>query len=341
MKAVMLADVKRVEIQQIDEPLAEPDDVLIDVRAGGICGSDMHAYRGHHPFRKPPVVLGHEVSGRVLAVGPAATRVRVGDKVAVEPQISCGLCVECVGGLPNLCKTTRRPGHGWGGTFAERIVAPESVVYRLDDARSYEEGALVEPAAVAYRAVSRSNIGIAERVVVLGAGPIGALIALIVQQAAPELLVVTDIKDYNLELMRSIKIEHAIDVGDREADDIVADLTGGSGFDTVLVTSSSSRGLLDAVRLVRPGGTIVQVAIYGEPIPLDATGAVLREARIVPSLTYTPEDFRRTVAMINTGALDVRPLITHRYNLDQASEVFEAMDAGMDHVKVILELEGT
>ena len=208
-----------------------------------------------------------------------------------EPQISCGLCVECVGGLPNLCKTTRRPGHGWGGTFAERIVAPESVVYRLDDARSYEEGALVEPAAVAYRAVSRSNIRIADRVAVLGAGPLSALSSrssssrpLRSFSSSPTLRITTSSSCGRSK--SSTRSTSAI------ARPTTSSLTSRAEAASIpSATSSSSRGLLDAVRLVRPGGTIVQVAIYGDPIPLDATGAVLREARIVPSLTDTPAIF--------------------------------------------------
>lgn len=336
MRAIVLSDVEKIEVHDVAEPDFGPDEVLIRVGAGGICGSDMHAYRGHHPFRKPPVILGHEAAGEVLAIGASVTRVAVGDRVAVEPQISCMRCSLCVRGLSNLCQDVRRPGLGWGGTFAELMTAPQRVVYRLNPDTPFELGALVEPAAVAMRAFRRGNMQLGDRVAVLGAGPIGGLIAHIAERARAGALLVTDIKEFNRSFMQRIGVEHAIDPCDVDVAIRRDELTDGDGFDVVFVTSPNADGLTQAISLARPGGRVVQVAIYGQSIPIDATQAVLREVEIRASLTYTPDDFRLTTEMIRDGLLDTQSFITQRYSIWDAKTAFSDIAGGMNHVKVML-----
>jgi L-iditol 2-dehydrogenase len=339
MRAVVLTGVETIEVQEVQEPRHGPEEVLIRVGAGGICGSDMHAYRGQHPFRRPPVVLGHEAAGEVIEVGSQVRGIRPGDRVAVEPQIACMSCSLCLRGLTNLCQSARRPGLGWGGTFAELMIAPERVVYPLRGDTPFEFGALVEPAAVAMRAFRRGEVRLGDRVAVLGAGPIGGLIAHISERAHPGVLMVTDIKPFNLRFAESLGIEHAMDASAVDIVEAGRELTGGEGFDVVFVTSPNDSGLIDAVQLARPGGRVVQVAIYGRRIPLDATQAVLREVEIRASLTYSPDDFRLTAEMISEGSLDAGAFITHRYALDRAGDAFSDIAEGMDHVKVILTVE--
>jgi L-iditol 2-dehydrogenase len=336
MRAVVLASVEQIEVQDVDEPDYGRDEVLIRIGAGGICGSDMHAYRGHHPFRKPPVIMGHEAAGEVVAVGQDVTRVAVGDRVAVEPQIACQRCSLCLRGLSNLCQDVRRPGLGWGGTLAELMSAPERVVYRLNRDTPFELGALVEPAAVAMRAFRRGDARVGDRVAVLGAGPIGGLIAHIAQRARAGALLVTDIKEFNRSFMHRIGIADAVDPREVDAFRCRDEMTDGEGFDVVFVTSPNPEGITDAINLARPGGRIVQVAIYGRPLPIDATQAVLREVEIRATLTYSPDDFRLTTEMIRDGHLDAHSFITHRYSIWDAPAAFSDIAGGMDHVKVML-----
>jgi L-iditol 2-dehydrogenase len=338
MRAVVLTGIERIELLDIEEPTASPTDVTIEVRAGGICGSDMHAYRGHHPFRKPPVVMGHEVAGRVIAIGSEVARVAIGDRVAVEPQIACGTCPSCLRGLANLCAHARRPGLGWSGTFAERMTAPEHVVYRLGRDTSYEEGALVEPTAVALRAVRRGGLQVGDRVAVLGVGPIGGLVARLCQVAGAGTMMVTDVKTFNLDLMRTLGVAHAIDASTVDVPDVARRLTDEAGFDIVFVTSPALTSINDAMKILRPGGRVVQIAIHGEVIPFDATAAVLAEIEVRASLTYTAVDFQIATTLINQHVLDVRPFITHRYGLEDAPTAFRDIEDGLDHVKVVLQV---
>lgn len=338
MKGAVLAGTKRIEVQEVDEPAYGEDEVLIDVKACGICGSDLHAYRGFHPFRRPPVVLGHEVAGQVVSVGSAVKDVQVGDRVAVEPQIYCGTCNFCVGGLPNFCVAMRRPGLRWGGTLAERMMAPEKVLYMLVPGVSYEEGAVVEPLAVAYRGFRTGQITMGQRVAVLGVGPIGTLVSMLCTAAQVSTLMVTDIKDYNLNFVRSLGVQHAINAAQPVVEEGRA-LTDGDGFDVVVVTSGAQDSLLQAVELCRPQGVVVVIAIYPEPVLLDPTRVVYREAQIRGSFTYTRRDFLEATRLVNEGIVDVKPLITHRVGLTDAPRMFQEMDAGLDHMKVMFCLD--
>jgi len=132
MKAAVLTEIHKVEIKDVEKPEIKDNEVLIKVKSTGICGSDLHAYRGHHPFRKPPVILGHEVSGVVEEIGDVVNNIKNGDRVTVEPQLGCGECEYCLTGKYNLCIDRRAPGIGnWHGSFAEYFVAPEGTVYKL------------------------------------------------------------------------------------------------------------------------------------------------------------------------------------------------------------------
>lgn len=176
MKVTILSNVYKINVIEIEKPKIKENEVLIRVKSSGICGSDLHAYRGHHPFRKPPVILGHEVSGVVEELGKAVDNIKVGDRVTVEPQLGCGECVYCLEGKYNLCINRRAPGIGsWMGSFSEYFVPPYKVVYKLPDTVNYDRGALIEPLAVGVHAVRNANIQLGDTIAILGAGTIGLM----------------------------------------------------------------------------------------------------------------------------------------------------------------------
>lgn len=338
LKAAVLEAAKRLVVEDVDEPTWGEHDALIDVRASGVCGSDVHTYRGHHPFRRPPVVLGHEVAGTVIRIGDAVERVKVGDRVAVEPHIYCGECEFCARGLVNLCRNKRVPGVGWAGTFSERIVAPENVIHKLEDSVSFEEGAMLEPLAVAYRAFRTGGIDGESKVAVLGAGAIGSLVAHLCQWTGASELMVTDVKDYNLDFISSLGPCKPVNATETDTVEEGLTLTGGAGFDAVVITSGSRGSFTEAVRLCKPRGTVVAVALYPGEIPFDANLLVTREVTAQGCLTYTSDDFEDVVLLINKGKIDLKPFITERVGLDEAPEVFRRIDEGQDQIKVMIEL---
>lgn len=338
MKALFLEKPKHVVIKEVEKPECGEHEALIEVQASGICGSDVHTYRGHHPFRKPPVVLGHEVAGKIVQIGKSVEHVQIGDRVAVEPHLYCGTCKFCTQGFPNLCDNKRVPGHGWAGTFSEWIVAPAKVLHKLADSVSYEEGSMLEPTAVAYRAFRTGRISMGHKVAVHGAGTIGSLVAHLCQKTGVSQLMVTDIKEFNLNFVRSLGPCYAVNAATQNVLEEGSLLTGGEGFDTIIITSGSKDSLTEATRLCRPQGTIVIIALYPGEISVDVNSLVTREVNIRGSLTYTSNDFRETADLVNSGAFDVRPFITQKISLDEAPSVFEKLDKGFDCIKAVIDL---
>lgn len=338
LKAAILEAPKRLVIKDVDEPLCGEHEVLIEVRASGICGSDLHAYRGHHPFRRPPVILGHEVAGEVIQVGSAVEKLKLGDRVAIEPHLYCGSCSNCVRGLPNLCDNKRVPGVGWAGTFSERIVAPESICHRLAESVTHPEGAMLEPLAVAYRAFRIGKISMGYKVAILGAGTIGSLIAHLCQKAGVTQLMVTDIKDYNLNFIASLGACQSVNAAVRDTVEEGRILTGREGFDAVMVTSGSKQSLIEATQLCRAHGRVVVVALYPGDIPFAVNRLVLREVMVQGSLTYTSSDFREVTDLVNSGTIDVHPFITQRVSIDEVPDIFARIDGGLDYIKIMIEL---
>lgn len=158
MKAVYVIDKEKTEVREIERPTIKPDEVLIKARTVGVCGSDLHLFKGTHPFRHAPAILGHEIAGDIVEVGSAVTKFKVGDRVTVEPQVGCHSCEMCDKGYVSLCKGKAVPGTPkWIGTFAEYFNAKEEIVYKLNDNISYQVGSLTEPLAVAVHVVNHAQ----------------------------------------------------------------------------------------------------------------------------------------------------------------------------------------
>jgi L-iditol 2-dehydrogenase len=336
MRVALLTEARSLAIAEHEEPALSGGEVLIESLAGGICGSDVHTYEGRHPFRVPPVVLGHEISGRVLATAADVDGLSPGDLVTIEPQICCRRCYACRAGSPHLCVNARRPGAGWPGTFAERIVAPAEVVYRLPEGASAEDGALVEPTAVAVRAVRRAGLGFGDTAVVLGAGAIGCLIVAAARATGAQVLLASDPQRFNRDFATSLGAQAAIDPRSEALVDCVAAATRGRGADAVFVACSAPEALLDGVAAARRGGVVVQVALHEQPLRFDATAAVLGEVDVRSSLTYSADDFTKALHLVGSGVVSAELFVTQRYAFGQAPDAFAAIASGLEHVKVLL-----
>jgi L-iditol 2-dehydrogenase len=323
MRAAVLEQPRQVSVIDVPDPVPE-DGVLIRMRAVGLCGSDVHTWRGHHPFRKPPVVLGHEGAGEVVSSGDSAFS--VGDRVAVLPALSCRDCTRCEAGEPHLCSAKRVPGGGWPGMLSEYFVAPARVLVPLDDGIGYDEGALIEPLAVAWHCTGEGAVRAGDSAAVLGGGPIGALVAAVSRIRGAASVLVSDVKAYNREFLVSQGVEQVV---------VPADLLDlGEGFDVVVVASGHPSCLAEALALCRPRGRVVLLPMFAGALTVDLNPVVLKEVRIQGSTIYTPADFRAAARLVNQRVLDVRPYITEVVPLDRTPEVLTAIDAGSDHLKI-------
>jgi L-iditol 2-dehydrogenase len=328
MRAAVLQEPRQVAVVDVPDPSAAGE-VVLRMRAVGLCGSDLHTWRGHHPFRKPPVVLGHEGAGEVVSSADPAFN--VGDRVAVLPALSCWECSRCEAGHPHLCAAKRVPGGGWPGMLSEYFAAPARVLVPLADGIGYDEGALIEPLAVAWHCTSEVMAG--DSVAVLGGGPIGSLVAAVSRIRGAATVLVSDVKSFNREFLGGQGVPHVVDP---LTDDLLAvgASVSGDGFDVVVVASGHPSCLAEALALARPRGRVVLLPMFAGPLSVDLNPAVLKEITIQGSTIYTPHDFHQAARLVNDRVLDVRPYITEVVALDRTAEVLTAIDAGADHLKI-------
>lgn len=336
MKAAVLSRPFKIEILDVEMPKLGENDALIEVVEAGVCGSDLHTYRGVHPFRKPPVILGHEVAGRVHKLGARVSGVDIGTRVAVEPQIACGECLYCSQGRYNICPKKIVPGvGGWKGTFAEYFVAPAERLLPLEDYVSYTSGVLAEPIAVGLHAARRAHVQ--ERsTLVLGLGPVGIGAAVSARMLGSRLVVGTDIAKPNLRVAQLLGVDDAIDVSSQNLQQAARELSP-EGFDSVIVAAGYPTAVTDAISLSKRGATIIAVTLFEEEITADLNQLVVQEREILGSSAYTSSDFEMVVDWLNKGHLKPESMVTHVMPLEKAPEALEILDKRTEPaIKIIL-----
>lgn len=339
MKAVYVDDAYTVIVKEVEEPEVRSNEVLIKVKAAGICGSDIHTYKGLHPFRKPPVIIGHEIAGEVVKVGQGVTKFKAGDRVTVEPQTGCGQCEYCLTGNVNYCSDRGAPGIGsWYGAMAEFFAAPEQTVFKLPDDMDYDRGVLVEPFAVGVHAVRKAGIQVGDKVAILGAGPIGLLAMAAAKAAGATATLVTDVMDYALEAAAQMGATHTMNIMNRPDWTEEAKAVIGGDFDKVLIAAGVP-GIIDqSLKLLRKGGRIVTIAMFHGTQTFDIHNLQNQEKEIIGCMTYTREDTITAIDMIQAGAVRDDVLITHRLTPEQAAEGFRLVDKKEDSSLKVLVL---
>ena len=339
MKAALVTAVGKVSIEEIERPVVKDDEVLIRARTVGVCGSDLHLFRGTHAFRKPPAILGHEIAGDVVEVGKDVKHVKVGDRVTVEPQYGCGECEFCRQGLTNLCAQKVVPGTAkWIGVFVQYFNAPEKTVHRLNDSVSYQMGTMIEPLAVAVRALRRSAVKEKDCLVILGSGTIGLLCLVVAKQMGYKKIVCTDTAQFNLDMAHKYGATLAVNPLETDVVDAVKKLTNGKGADLALIAAGAPNILDQASSCVRKQGEIGLIAMITEKIPFHSYQIVPNEQIIYGAITYTPADFKEAVDMVN-GGLDLSGFVTQTMDLEHTQEGLEILSQKREHVvKVMIEL---
>lgn len=329
MRAGYMPAIRQAEFRDdMPEPQIEKaDDVKIKVVNCGICGSEVHAYHGLHPFRIPPIVSGHEVAGDVVEVGPGVTRFKVGDRVTVEPHYGCGHCWYCGHGLYNVCPDKKVLGAGgWSGGLGEYIVTPEQTVVKLPDTLSYEEGALIEPVANGMYAVRHSNITPETNIVVIGCGPIGIGDFLCARLWNPKSILMVDVSDFNLQKAREMGAELTCNSRRENLAERVMELTDGVGADLVFLAFGDAPTVQQAFEITRRGGQIAQHALMEDGIAFPYRVHQQHELDFKAYNMYTFEDFELIARAIHEGKMDLSHFVTQRYPIEQFKEAIEMAD---------------
>jgi len=321
VKAAILHGPRDLRIESSRAPEVRADEVLVRVGVAGLCGTDYRIWSGDRPVAYPRV-MGHEFVGRVEAVGPGVTRVAPGDRVAVEPNYSCGTCPLCLEGNRNICLARTAVGIDVDGCFAELVRVPSRCCWRAPAAVANEDLVLTEPLAVVVRAVGRGGVRSGETVAVVGAGTLGLLALQVVRGHGARVLVVgRSARRFALARDLGAEATHALADGSVEAAARV--FSGREGVDCVIETAGTAEAVHHALMLVRPGGRVVLTGLPHEPTPVEFFFVVRREVTIVGSMIYQDE-FAEAMRLVADGTVKTRPLVTHHFALETISDAFVA-----------------
>jgi L-iditol 2-dehydrogenase len=339
MRAAFCTAARTVEIRDVPTPTAEPDGVVVRVRNCGICGSDLHWYVGEFP--PPSVCPGHEIAGEVVEVGRDVVGIAPGDAAAVEPLVVCRECAYCRTGNYQLCRRFQVLGMSRPGGLAEYVSVPAYATYRLPSGMDHEIGSLTEPAAVCVHGVRLAGVTLGDRVLVLGAGTIGLLSILAARAAGAAEVAVTARHAHQAEMARQLgatRVFETDSAGNRERSAWAADCP----VDVVIETVGGSANTInEAIESVRPAGTVVILGIFTHAPACAAIPLVIKEVRLVGSLTYGRSgprtDFDVALQLLAAEVSRARLLITHRFELQNAAAGFAtAADKSQGAIKVTI-----
>jgi L-idonate 5-dehydrogenase len=341
MRVCVIHRAEDLRVEERAAPSATAQGVLIRVRAGGICGSDLHYYfdgrNGDFVIREP-FVPGHEVSGEVAEVGPDVTRVRVGQRVAIHPGRNCGRCFACREGRGNLCRSVFFMGSAsrfphMQGSFADFVLVDECQCHPVSPDLPFTTAAFAEPLAVALHAVERAGPMLGRSVLITGAGPIGLLVLLAARRAGAETICITDILDGPLALAARIGADTAVNVS--EGDNLLAEeMQRTAGCEVAFEVSGSPAGLATCLSSVRPGATVVQVGTLPPgKFPVAGNLIMAKEIDLRGAMRFDRE-FAHSVACLDRGLIDVTPLLTACVPAEEASAAFGLARQRDKHSKV-------
>ena len=321
MKAAVLHGPREFQVSSTASPSPGSGDVVVRVTIAGLCGTDYRIWTGERPVRYP-LVPGHELIGVVESVGAEVGSIRPGARVAIEPNYSCGACPLCREGNRNLCLARTAVGIDVDGGFAELVSVPERCCRPVPLGVADEDLLLTEPLAVVVRAVDRGAPRPGESAAVVGAGTLGLLALQVLRARGARVLAVgRSTRRFDLARRLGAAETHSASAGSLE--DAARRFSGREGVDLVVETAGTAEAVLHALALVRPGGRVVLTGLPHEPTPVPFFGVVRREVTITGSMIYQDE-FPEAMALVARGAVQTRPLVTHRFALDAITEAFAA-----------------
>ncbi|MBC8080757.1 MAG: alcohol dehydrogenase catalytic domain-containing protein [Gorillibacterium sp.] len=340
MKAAVLNQWEQIEIVDVPVPVLGDEEVLIKVKYSGVCGSDVTIYKGSHPTAKTPVILGHEFTGVVERVNSTKRHdLKQGDRVVVEPLISCGDCAACRAGNWHVCRSLKLLGIHSNGGFADYVKVPAAKVIKLKDSINDRVAALTEPFAVGFHVNQRAGTKAGDKVLIIGGGPIGLIVGIVAKRCGAERVVFTELNEARIDIIKSFGFE-AINPTQEDVAALSSEITEEAGYDVVFEVSGSQVGLLSATDLCAIRGTIVFVGFPHKRPEFDVIKTIFKELTIVGSRVYTFQDFTRTVRMleeiVETKQYDLERIISDTMPLEKAGEAIKKMIRGENLGKILL-----
>lgn len=330
----------KIEFRQVETPTAGEGQILLKVLRIGVCGSDIHVYHGKHPFTSYPVTQGHEVSCRVEMLGCGVSGFSVGQLVTVEPQVVCGKCYPCRHGKYNLCEELKVMGFQTTGMASEYFVADAAKVTPLPESMTPEEGAMVEPVAVAIHAVRRAGDLANRKVAVLGAGPIGNLVAQAARATGAETVMITDVSDFRLAKAQECGIDWTYNTRTYDFGQAMQEALGPDRADVIFDCAGNDITMGQAIRYARKGSTIILVAVYAGMANVDLAVLNDHELDLNTTMMYRHEDYVEAIRLIGERKIHLQPLMSRVFPFREYQQAYAFIDANRETcMKILIDVE--
>lgn len=327
MKAAVLHGIRDLRVEDVPEPALADDDVLINVKATGICGTDMHFYKGEWSV-PTPLIPGHEFSGAIAKVGKGVRGIDEGWHVVAEPNIVCGSCYFCRLSERNFfCQNLKATGVTINGAFAEFVKVPASNVYMVPDSIGFEEAAMIEPVACCVRGIDQAGIRLGDLVGIIGAGPIGLILLQLARMAGARAVAVSDISAERLDMAKALGADRVIDTSHEDLEKGIDALSGGMGVDVAIEAVGKPETISQAISIARNGGRVNIFGVSPQDAVLNVKPFDLYAKELTITTSYrSPFTFRRAVDLVTSGRLVLKPLITHVLPLGAIVRAFEIVE---------------
>ena len=330
----------KIIFREIPVPEVGDGQVLVKIMDIGVCGSDIHVYHGKHPFTKYPVTQGHEVSGEIVKCGAGVTGLSVGQKVTIEPQVYCGKCYPCRHGKYNLCEELKVMGFQTTGTASEYFAVDATKVTPIPGSMSFEEGAMLEPLAVAVHAVRQMGDVTGMNIAVLGAGPIGNLVAQAAKGLGAAKVMITDVSDYRLEKAKECGVDVCVNTKTKNFGEALIEAFGPDKADVIYDCAGNNVTMGQAIQYARKGSVIVLVAVFADMATVDLAVANDHELDIKSTMMYRHEDYMGAIELVEAGKVQLKPLISKIFPFAQYLDAYKYIDANRETtMKVIIAVQ--
>ena len=313
-------------------------EILLQIRAIGICGGDIHVMHGEHPFVTYPVIQGHEYGAIVVATGKSVSKVKPGDFATARPQLVCDACAPCLKGRYNVCQKLRVQGFQAPGAAQQYFIVPEERVVKADNSMTFDEIAMIEPCAVGARATSKTDLK-DKNVVVTGAGTIGNIVAQFALARGARKVLITDISDLRLKKAQECGIEHVANTSKEKFEDAVCRVFGDEMFQAGFEVSGAQPCITDLVANIEKGCHIILVGVFSKPPLVDLAIVDEHEITISGSMMYKHEDFEMAAELLQKGKINVKPLVTQRFPFEDYADAYKYIDNNREAcMKVMIDM---
>ena len=339
MRQATMIEPGKITYQDVPAPSVGPGEILLRVKRIGVCGTDVHVNHGRHPFTPYPVIQGHEFSAVVEAVGAGVTKVKPGDKATARPQRVCGKCGPCRRGDYHICDSLKVEGFQAPGVARDLFVTVEERIVPLPASFTFEQGALVEPVSVAVHSTLRARDLKGRNVVVVGAGPIGNLVAQLARCRGAKKVLITDLSDFRLDIARKCKIDATSNPKAEPLAKAAKDAFGDEGFDVAFEAVGNEAALGSAIDAINKGGDLVVLGVFGDSPRVNMSVVGDRELSLIGTLMYKHEDYLEAVRLIAEGKVITEPLVTGHFPFEKYKDAYNFIDAqGDKSLKVMIDL---